>query len=56
MCIEMPAPTYRHFEVPDEFARFVQDSSKNAYELIVRFGVATYWSEKLIELVEYMVG
>ena len=42
MCLQIPAPTDRHFDVPDEFAPFLlQDSGKDDKERILIFGDVT---------------
>ena len=42
ICLQIPAPTDRHFDVPDEFAPFLQqDSGKDDKEQILIFGDAT---------------
>ena len=42
MCLQVPAPTDRHFDVPDEFAPFLlQDSGKDDKERILIFGDVT---------------
>ena len=42
MCFQIPAPTDRNFDVPDEFAPFLlQDSGKDDKEQILKFGEAT---------------
>ena len=42
MCLQIPAPTDRHFEVPDEFAPFLlQDSGIDDKKRILIFGKAT---------------
>ena len=42
MCFQIPAPTDRHFDVPDEFAPFLlQDSGKDDKEQFLIFGDAT---------------
>ena len=39
MCLHIPAPTDRHFDVPDEFAPFFpQDSGKDCRSLNLNFG------------------
>ena len=41
-CLQIPAPTDRHFDVPDEFAPFLlQDSGKDDKERILIFGDVT---------------
>ena len=42
MCLQIPAPTDRHFDVPDEFApSLLQDSGKDDKQRILIFGDAT---------------
>ena len=42
MCLQIPAPTDRQFNVPDEFAPFLlQDSGKDDKERTLIFGYAT---------------
>ena len=42
MCLQIPAPTDRHFDVPDEFAPFLQQvSGKDDKERILIFGDVT---------------
>ena len=42
ICLQIPAPNNRHFDVPNEFAPFLlQDSGKDDKERILIFGDAT---------------